>query len=398
MAVTAFTVHQKALGSTILSVLVVTGLLWAVFKADLKSVVFGADHRPSTSKVQPLLWTISLATAFIYAGFVAFYDPAVTSEPIFGRGLQEEYFLLLGGPFAAALLARQIVTSKLAGQTLQKVDAPNPAEGTPAPNATESQKDPGFVRHIVGDDNGHLDLVDLQYLLFNLVALGWFWVGVAHLRSPGLPSLPPTLVGLTSAAALTYVGNKATLANAPIITSTVPSATKPYENLVIRGRNFVPAGSPAVTDDLARGIKVTIGGMPALVIEGKDSEVRVTVPHDPEAKAGEDKVEIKLMTAAGVEAAPVYFERLDATPVLSGLSVATARPGDTIRLVGRGFRFSLEPNQPPQVLFGESVSIRATTFDDEWAEVVVPDPIGLTALRVEHAGGRSEKKELIVIA
>ena len=158
-----------------------------------RSLYVGADGRWSTSKVQALLWTYAIVFALV-ALFVADHlglESGQGGELSFsGIEFREEYLLLLGGPFAAAVLAKGIMTTKVENGTITKPEAP-----------TEKSAVTGF-REVISDDGGNVDLVDFQYFLFNLVALSFFLVAFLPNLGEGLPELPQFLVGLTSTSAL----------------------------------------------------------------------------------------------------------------------------------------------------------------------------------------------------
>lgn len=384
-----WTAGQRAVALTVAVSVTSALLLWRVFRSRLKTLAWGHDNRVSTSKLQPLLWTLSLVTGFIYAGSLALFDSGVDSDDILGEELQPEYLLLLGGPFAAALLARQIVVGKLEDHSLQKVEVPETAdpagEGEPAVLVA---KKTSTGQQVMGDDGGRLDLIDFQYFLFNLVALGWFWVAFAQTPRNGLPSLPSTLVGLTSASALTFVGNKATLRNAPSITSIVPSSDRPDAVVKIRGRNFLPSGAPDATQDPSRGVAVVIGGFSAETVLIADNQVDVRIPQG--TAIGE--VEVQLTTAAGAKTSPVPFQIIEGKPVLFGLEEGRAAPGDTVHLLGRYFTSPRLPDTAPVVLFDE-VTATANTAVDDRVEVELPatTPTGDVQVRVQQpAGARSD--------
>lgn len=256
----------------------------------LKSLIRGADGRLSLSKIAPLMWTIALVSAFIVMATIAAIagklDASLWPE------LQEEYLLLLGGPFAAAVAAKGIVDSKLQTGALQKVNAHDASAG-PTPGEAEPTT---ALQQLVGDDNGNVDLVDVQYLMFNLVALGFFMAKFVASPGDGLPQLPATLVGLTSAAALTYVTNKAVLRNAPVITSITPSSGRALTAVKIHGRNFIPPGT--MDTEKKAGAIVTVGNFTAEVTSITNNLIEAVLPVGP--AAGE--VEIKVTTAAGATA------------------------------------------------------------------------------------------------
>jgi hypothetical protein len=163
-------------------------------------VVLGADGRLSTSKTVTGLWTMYFVLALVLLTTLTFIAP-LTAKEAFG-GDWNPYFLLLGGPFAAAVAAKGIVTAKV-----QK----DPTSKTNTTGASETAGD------IIMNDHGDTDLVDTQYTLFTAVAIAYF-VGTLVVTTidyvhgsradVGLPEIPSALLGLTSLSALTYVGNK----------------------------------------------------------------------------------------------------------------------------------------------------------------------------------------------
>jgi hypothetical protein len=199
-------------------------------------LVIGADNRVSTSKVMVAAWTLSLAFALLYFTFKGAIDADFAVDPL--------YLLLLGGPFAAWVLAGAATQTKLADGSLQKVDA---AETQP-------------LRDTLSTDNGEPSLTDTQYFAFNVVALVYFYLALlTRPDAAGLPGLPEGLVFLTSAGALTYLGQKAVQANKPAITAVLPmpGGEKIVEGdrVVIQGYNFVPPGAGGDIDTLA-GVRV----------------------------------------------------------------------------------------------------------------------------------------------
>lgn len=189
-------------------------------------LVIGADNRISTSKLQVVSWTVVVAAtvlALIAQSWVGLAEgfEAISSLDFEGFG---PYLILLGGPFAAAISAKALVNSQVEGE--------------------ESTKPPGEPRasQVFTNDAGSADLVDCQYLLFNLIALIYF-VG-AFIGSPedGLPTIPTFLYILTGAFALGYVSNKAIPSGAPKIASVSPgTARRGARGDGLRRRPAVPA-------------------------------------------------------------------------------------------------------------------------------------------------------------
>jgi hypothetical protein len=207
--------------------------------------IVGADGRISTSKTVVFIWTLELGTALALLGAVVVWDrSASTADQIFGSGDNwDGYFLLLGGPFAAAIVAKGITTTTAIDPTAKPVTADaSPAKvaqvATVGGNASAGD--------IVTNDDGTVSFADSQYAIFSFIA-GLYFVGalignvISYGKAApgvtptiGLPSIPSALLGLTSAAALAYVGNKAvstqgtrlsSLAPNPVTNSVTVSAT-----------------------------------------------------------------------------------------------------------------------------------------------------------------------------
>ena len=204
------------------------------------TVLFGVDGRMSTSKTQVFLWTIGVAYAALFlAGVAVFVQPHRT---IFTDTNWEDYLVLLGGPFAAAVLAKYTVSSKVNSGVLAKAPTDNANSATPG--------------DLISQDDGSLDLVDTQYFIFNVVA---FTYAAAVFISQNFnhsvliadgkytfPKIPAVLLALTSAAAATYVGNKTVQKNGPSITGVTPDKNVHTNDLIsVKGVNLVPPGTPA---------------------------------------------------------------------------------------------------------------------------------------------------------
>jgi hypothetical protein len=182
-------------------------------------VVIGADGRVSTSQTVVYAWTGVFASALVIMTSLAI-SGRLTPDQAFRTGSNwDAYLLLLGGPFASAIIAKGIVFY----QTQQD---PNSKSGTSAAAGTANAMSttvadaPSATDIFNGDSNGP-SLVDTQYSVFSLIAIFYF-VGlfIANLnqyaagvvtagKADWFPQIPSALLGLTSLAALTYVGNKA---------------------------------------------------------------------------------------------------------------------------------------------------------------------------------------------
>jgi hypothetical protein len=204
--------------------LAVLAIAWVTNVKPLKLIV-GTDNRISTSKTIATVWTLVVAAAllgFVYANAIGHPHPLdVTNE----GGRVGQYALLFGGPLAAAILAKTIVGKQTDEAGGERTHAASPQ-----------------LRNLIANDEGETDLGDLQYVLFNMVALVFVLTTVLlHEPANGLPHIPDVLLGLTSVSATGYVGKKllpppagATAVVAPaagatgsLVTMTVDGVAKP---------------------------------------------------------------------------------------------------------------------------------------------------------------------------
>jgi hypothetical protein len=205
------------------------------------------DGRASTSKVGAVAWTYAILFAFSYMLvlgrklIVEAQTPklegfAKAFEDFINAGFQPEYFALLGFPLAAAVTAKALVTDKVVTGKMDK---------TPG----EMQGVASGVTELVTNDSGQTDLVDFQYLAFNVLTLVYFFVAFATLtaKSPssGLPTIPATLLALSGLSTTGYLFKKATESGvAPQVTAVMPLRVNLGidESLVITGTGFFGIG------------------------------------------------------------------------------------------------------------------------------------------------------------
>jgi hypothetical protein len=165
----------------------------------LATVVLGDDGRTSTSKLQAALWTLAILWAVVSllagAGVEAF------GKALGGENLREEYLLLLGGPFAAAIAAKGITMKN----TLDRPEA-KPPKGDDEPGGIGAR-----VAEVFTNDAGGVDLGDFQYAAFTLVTLAYFAWAFIETPTQGLPPIPGTLLVLVGVSQATYVGKKGLL-------------------------------------------------------------------------------------------------------------------------------------------------------------------------------------------
>jgi hypothetical protein len=183
-------------------------------RRGLKGLVIGSDGRASTSKLQALLWTFAIFYALTFLllwgrsiGCTADSTDVRCLEAgralgafsrVLDEGLQPEYYVLLGFPYAAAIAAKAMTSAKVADETIDKKEIEPDHKGFGK-----------GVGEIVANDQGESDLVDFQYFAFNLLALTFFFVEFLGDPASGLPELPPTLIALAGLSTASYAAKKA---------------------------------------------------------------------------------------------------------------------------------------------------------------------------------------------
>lgn len=244
-------------------------------RRGLRSLTVGADGRVSTSKVQAVLWTLAVFYALVFMLLVSGTTNcggALDSGALrasfcnqVNRGLQAEYYVLLGFPLGVALAAKALVSNKVsAGELVKK-----PME--------HEDDNAGPIGDILANDAGEADLVDSQYFAFNLLTLGFFFVQFLSHPANGLPDIPPTLLALSGVAAAVYTTKKA------LETSDAPAVN----DVVVRADSVVIAGT-SFGDDAGT---VTVGGTDVAVESWSNAVIVAARP--PGLAAGDVDVVVK---------------------------------------------------------------------------------------------------------
>ena len=323
-----------------------------------RSLLAGADHRLSTSKTIVALWTLVVAWMLVTQTILA----TAQGRPLGDLGVGTDYLLLLGGPFASAVLAKGIVVTRLSNGTIQKSSAPDDA--------------PLHTADLISDDSGRTDLVDFQYALFNLIALGIVVVLFAAHPALGMPNVPSGLLAVTSAAAAAYVGNKAVTARTPRVSRIDPGVARPGQAVTLVGGNLVAPGADPTTPTAA----VTVNGIGAAVLAAGPDAVTVRIPVDATVSAPGQPAVVELVSDdAGLTRAQATVVVVADAISLTQVAPATAAPGAVVTLTGRGFLPAAAlgpgagvPGDPPVVLLaaagngagGELARISPTTGTD----------------------------------
>ncbi len=259
------------------------GATRTVRKSALASILIGSDNRTSTSKTVMVLWTIAIAYGLVALLVADLLGDHRGWNAQLELGLQEEYVLLLGGPYAAAIFA--------------KVTALSQARGDGRSAALPGSFSAG---QIVSGDNGDTDVGDLQYVLFNVIALGYFLSQLLTGFENGFPKLPALLTGLVLTSASGYAAKKLIRQGGPALTSVIPAAAAPgTAGVLLYGTNLVataPTGSALP---------------PTIVVGGQH-----VVPTAFEAILGADRLTLTIPPDAAPGAGTIGAVRADGQPAL----------------------------------------------------------------------------------
>jgi hypothetical protein len=280
-------------------------------------MILGTDGRLSTGKFQVFLWTIGLAAAILFLGGIVIFHPGKTGN-VFKDTNWNDYLILLGGPFAAAVIAQFTVATKIVDGTLQK--APT-AAAAPAAIAAVVQPPTGKpqLSDVVSNDDGDPDLVDIQYFIFNVVVFLYvFGDFISRIIDKGitdfatkysLPSVPAVLLGLTSASALGYVGTKTALKNGPRISTINPLPPVANGPVDIIGVNLVPPGTDpatAIQRTLVSVVNQADGTQAAVLAPTAATVTKITFDW-PAGFAG-STVNLQVVTAGGAATDPYQID------------------------------------------------------------------------------------------
>jgi hypothetical protein len=339
------------------------------------SVLMGTDGRTSTSKVQAGVWTVVLAwgIAFLLGRHIFENQPL---QDVLPQDTWDQYLIVLGGPFAAAVLAKGIVTYQVSNGTLTK---------------TTVGPDSATINQVLQNDAGQTDLVDSQYFLFNLVAIVYFIVQIA--RDPVLPTMPAVLLAATSGAAALYVGYKVASSNKPVISSVVPRTARPGDLLTITGSTILGGGKPSQVP-----VQVEMVSFGPLTVQGDatDSQVRATLP----AGAPTGQQYLFIVSGAANSSDNYNIEVTADAPVIVGVDPPMATRGQPIKIYGRWFTSMQLPDvNRMTVKFGDSDPIQGNIeagsdpSKPDSVTVTVPDSLtgSITGITVINASGTASQ-------
>jgi hypothetical protein len=293
-----------ASGISIVVLLVATWALYGFNRALLVRIIIGADNRASTSKFQATAWTyvILFALVTLLVGHLLYADFDPGWNTFLDEGLNSDYLWLLGIPSVGLVGAKAITQSKVEENPDAKPSKPDDA---PADVLTRVRT---RTRELASNDNDadpQPALGDLQYLVFNAVAVIYFLSAFLGHVERGLPSLPDTLIALTGVSAASYLSAKAVAKTAPpAIVSVRPSRVvlgAAPTDLTVSGTGFLGAtgtgGEPGVT----------LGGVELDVTAFTGERLTAVVPDAAEATAKglvADELQLVVYTPGGQPSQP----------------------------------------------------------------------------------------------
>lgn len=280
------------------AIVVVLALVEAVARirggSFLTSVVIGEDNRTSTSKTFLFVWTLlvgwALFTLVIVGEVIRGHACASGSDlttaitmcksahdgvgllqigwkQFTTSGLSNAYLVLLGIPAATAVGAKAITQSRADSGAVVKTTHPTAKQGV-------VQR----LAQIFSADDQTTDIGDFQYLVFNLITAAFFVAGFLQVTGQGLPTIPDTLLGLTSVSAATYVGKKAATRTQPTITGVFPSTLRNGITFTVTGNGLtVDPAAPTPPGGLAAP-EITIDGVAAINVIAVGDHLTGKVP------------------------------------------------------------------------------------------------------------------------
>jgi hypothetical protein len=248
----------------------------------LAAIVVGKDNRTSTSKTMAFLWTLAIVWGLLALMIAAWLkDRTGWDYQTDELGFQEEYLLLLGGPYAAAILAKTVTSAR---------------------SETKTDAEPGDanVAQLVTDDKGDAELGDFQYVLFGLLTLAFFIGDFVGDTEHGFPVLPALLTGLALTSVAGYSAKKLLAEATPKMTAVVPTRSAPLGDVQIYGADLtIPAGVSGAGADAPP--TVTLAGTPVPVTSH-------------EKHLGNDRVTFNVPQTAAAGTAPIGVTRADGVP------------------------------------------------------------------------------------
>ncbi len=295
-------------------------VLYSLVSGDTNpaTLVEGADRRPSTSKLQWLLWTVVALFAYtVVATALMLTDGALPQN--FPSGL----LIAMGLSFGTMTAAKGITVAYLANGRITKPSAASPAAAGATPLAAASATPSAAIdatppaaagaqglAALIQDDNGVPDLSKAQMLAWTVVAIVFFlWQLSQKVAQPKpvLPDIDSTLVVLMGLGQGAYIGKKLVTTDTSRLTGLTPPAAN--QAIIAKGDTEVTLTGMAFGDQQA-GSYITLDGMQ---FQGAprwaDTQIVFKLPtkrpNGVDWRAG-DRVAVNL-TVGGRDANPLYF-------------------------------------------------------------------------------------------
>jgi hypothetical protein len=291
------------------------------------ALFLGKDGRLSTSTTIAWAWTLVISWVLL-ALIIAW-------PPDWGRAFTHfdgTYFALLGGPYAAWVLARVTVSTRVSRNALQK-----PAgDGIPR------------LSDLVSGDDGNPDLFDVQYVMFNFIAMIFVVLAFTHASQNGFPLIPPVLLLLTGGPAAVYITNKAFATNGPTIFAVSPTVAAVENSFTVFGQNFLAGAAPSSP---AGKLRVLVGGSDAAVDMESATDRAVSARAPRTDYTDTSPLTVTLITPAGSQAWLQGALTLRTAPTLTGTDRPTARAADIVTLTGAWY----PPQNAPLTILLDSI-------------------------------------------
>jgi hypothetical protein len=291
------------------------------------SVLMGKDGRLSSSKSVAYAWTVLVV--YVLAVLIITWPPDWSAAL---KNLSPTYLLLLGGPYASLVLSKGIVSSRTASGSLTK----STGDGT------------ARLTDLIADDNARVDLFDVQFVLFNAIAI-WFVIkAFGQVTTGGFPEIPSELVLLTGGPAAVYLSNKLYSSTSATISSVTPSRVTEGEPFFVIGSGFLAGYVQGVSQESIGTVEVDGRSAPSDLVNWTDTRIRATAPRPSEGSKGPVRVTV---TGPG-----------DVTATLDGAITVEVRPvieGFDREKATRGQQLCVIVDWPPGTPVGKPVALLA---------------------------------------
>lgn len=250
---------------------------WMADEPHPLRLVYGADARPSTSKLQFFAWTWVMILCFV--AIVIARALVGDARPI--EAIPPNLMIAMGMSALTVTAAKGLTVSQLASGTLTKTVA---QAGTPGSGTTG-------LKGLVADDDGTTNLGKIQMLAWTAVALLVFLFRsvvvsgqIARQTSVAdpLPDIDPVLMVLMGLSHGTYMGQKLVTTDMPRLTGLGAASGAPTAPIVLMGTSF---------GDAVAGGQILVDGAPIPFVPGSDgawTDARISFALPPRRPDGSE--------------------------------------------------------------------------------------------------------------